>query len=350
MADDKKTFDVFDNEGKALAEGKESPVTITGLHPATTYSGWKMAYAGQPEQTDIPEFTTLDVLPGKPTIKATAGDKLIKATLTDGDNQGSDINKRQIIAKPATGDAVVKDVESGSEITIDELTNDVEYSVTAEVTNGKGKIASDAIKVTPKAPVINMESFKLDPASLTGEVGKSGKVTLSNVLPANTTNKKVDASSSDDSIATVKDNGDSTYTVSFVKVGEATINFGAADGKGAHGSVSVKVNPATVAVTGVTLDDANAKTGVSGNSVTLKAAVAPSNATNKNVSWESSDESVAKIDNNGVLTLLKAGKTTITVKTADGAKTASFEFTVTDPVPQNVKITPDATTAQVTAN
>ncbi len=89
--------------------------------------------------------------------------------------------------------------------------------------------------------------------------------------------------------------------------------------------------PSTVAVTGVTLS----KTSLSlteGGSETLTATVVPDNATNKNVSWSSSNTATATVDNTGKVTAVKAGSATITVTTADGGKTAICSVTVTSKV------------------
>ena len=83
----------------------------------------------------------------------------------------------------------------------------------------------------------------------------------------------------------------------------------------------------TVAVTGVSLNktEATIKVGVS---LQLTATVAPTNATNKNVTWSSSDESVATVNAVGKVTAVKAGSAIITVKTNDGEKTATCQITV----------------------
>ncbi len=84
----------------------------------------------------------------------------------------------------------------------------------------------------------------------------------------------------------------------------------------------------TVAVSGVSLSKTTLSL-VEGGSETLTATVAPSNATNKAVSWKSSDAGTATVDSNGKVTAVKAGSATITVTTSDGGKTATCSVTVT---------------------
>ena len=86
--------------------------------------------------------------------------------------------------------------------------------------------------------------------------------------------------------------------------------------------------PSTVAVTGVSLNTTSATLEV-GKSTTLTATVLPTNATNKNVTWSSSNTSVATVSN-GTVTAKAAGTAKITVTTADGNKTASATITVTE--------------------
>ena len=82
-----------------------------------------------------------------------------------------------------------------------------------------------------------------------------------------------------------------------------------------------------VAVTSVSVD-ATASVNV-GKTTTLTATVSPDNATNKNVTWASSNESIATVDENGVVTGVSAGEATITVTSvADDTKTATCTVTV----------------------
>lgn len=106
-----------------------------------------------------------------------------------------------------------------------------------------------------------------------------------------------------------------------------------------------------VLVTGVTLEEA-AEIKI-GETVTLTAAVAPANATNKDVTWTSSDTTIATVDATGKVTGESAGTATITATTVDGGKTATCVVTVTDPEPVIVPVTGvtlDKTTAEVAVN
>ena len=82
-----------------------------------------------------------------------------------------------------------------------------------------------------------------------------------------------------------------------------------------------------VAVTGVTLDNATGTLSV-GETATLTATVAPTDATNKTVAWSSSNPAVATVAANGTVTAVAPGTATITVTTADGGFTATCDVTV----------------------
>ena len=94
-----------------------------------------------------------------------------------------------------------------------------------------------------------------------------------------------------------------------LKAGTATITVTTTDGsKTATCKVTVKEK---VAVTGVTLAKTTATVYV-GETLSLKATVAPSDATDQTVTWKSSNKAVAKVSSKGVVTALKAGTATIT--------------------------------------
>ena len=82
-----------------------------------------------------------------------------------------------------------------------------------------------------------------------------------------------------------------------------------------------------VDVTGVSLDKSELTLAVKGT-YTLKATVAPSDASNKSVTWKSSDDKIATVDKDGKVTAVAIGKATITVTTEDGGKTATCVVTV----------------------
>ena len=123
------------------------------------------------------------------------------------------------------------------------------------------------------------------------------------------------------------------FRTSFLALAAAAISAGVLFGckkdepTPSGGNGGGQTSPTTVAVTGVSLSKTSI-TLTEGDSETLTATVAPTNATNKAVSWKSSDATTASVDNNGKVTAVKAGNATITVTTTDGSKTATCSVTV----------------------
>jgi len=150
-------------------------------------------------------------------------------------------------------------------------------------------------------------------------IAEGGSETLSvTISPSDASNKTITWSSSNTNVATVDGNG----RVSAKKVGTATIT--ATSNNNIKASCTVTV---TASVTGVSLNKTSI-TLTAGGSEILTATVTPSNATNKGVTWSSSNTSVATVDNNGKVTAKAGGTATITVKTNDGNKTATCKVTV----------------------
>lgn len=88
--------------------------------------------------------------------------------------------------------------------------------------------------------------------------------------------------------------------------------------------------PEVVKVSGISLDQSKGLELVEGNSSKITATAAPSNATNTSVKWVSSSPDVATVDDNGNVTAIKAGSTTVTCTAVDGSGvSASCPVTVT---------------------
>ncbi|MEJ9222034.1 family 16 glycosylhydrolase [Paenibacillus glucanolyticus] len=98
-------------------------------------------------------------------------------------------------------------------------------------------------------------------------------------------------------------------------------------------------NPGNVPVTGVTLNPATAQVEV-GQTLQLNASTAPSNASNKQVTWSVSGSGIASVSQNGLVTGLAPGTATVTATTVDGNHTAASTITVV-PEPSTVIIIGD---------
>ena len=168
--------------------------------------------------------------------------------------------------------------------------------------------------------VTPLTSVAVNPSTAFVGVGDTTRLAAT-VLPANATNQRVTWASSNSSVVSVDAGG----LLRGVSPGSAVIT---ATTDEAGKTASSTVTAANIAVTGVTIP-ANGTVGVN-NSMTLAATIQPANATNKALTWSSSDAGVATINQNGVVTGVSPGTTTITVTTQDGAKTASSTITASN--------------------
>lgn len=187
--------------------------------------------------------------------------------------------------------------------------NDSWYERVFTISKANGTLTITPVQVPATEITLNATSQKL----LTGKT-----VTLTaTVTPSDTTDTVV-WTSSDESVATVSAEG----VVTGVKAGTAVITATAGSVK-AECTVTVsKPAPAVTKVTKVTVT-ASARNIAAGKKVQLKAAVAPSKATNKAVTWKSSNTKVATVSSKGVVSFnKKAGgkKVTITATAKDGSK------------------------------
>ncbi len=203
-------------------------------------------------------------------------------------------------------------------------------TITVETVNGK----KATCLVTVEDEFIDITSVGLDKEKETIIVGQTLTLT-GKVYPTYTTrDKTLTWKSSDDKIATVV-NG----VVTAKAVGKVTITATSINGKSATATITV-VSPTTEIVS-VSLNKTTASLNI-GKTVSLTATINPSNTTqSKELTWTSSNTSVATVDSKGVVTAKSAGTTTITVKTSNG-KTATCKITVESPI---TKITLDKTSA-----
>ena len=166
-------------------------------------------------------------------------------------------------------------------------------------------------------------------------VNGANETLVAAVAPAEATNKNVTWSSSDPTVAAVSEAG----VVTAAKVGTATITVVSADDNTKQATCVVTVVNTVVAVESVTLDKATLSVKVS-ETAPLAATVAPADATNKEVTWTSSDPAVATVSSAGVVSGIKAGTATVTVASvADPTKKATCAVTVTaTPAPVPVPV------------
>ena len=170
---------------------------------------------------------------------------------------------------------------------------------------------------------IPVTSVTLTPKTLSIEEGKTAELTAT-ISPANASDQQFSWDVEDTEIASVYGYTSETKTVTALKKGQTQITV-TVDGQTA--SCTVTVTPRTISVESITLNKTQLSL-VKGATETLAATVLPTTATDKAVTWESSDTAVATVEN-GVVTAVAAGNATITATA--GGKTAICAVTVTNP-------------------
>ncbi|MBC2727213.1 MAG: Ig-like domain-containing protein, partial [Desulfosporosinus sp.] len=192
-----------------------------------------------------------------------------------------------------------------------------EYTIGLQVTDANDRISTTTAAVNVRVAVTGVN---LDKETLTLEAGKTGSLTAA-VLPEDAPDKTVTWSSSNPAVATVNSNGE----VTGVNLGTAIISVKTTDGS-YTASCTVTVIKPIVKVTGVSLNQSSLRLNVH-HTAQLTATVAPTDADNKGVTWSSSDEDVATVDQTGLVTAVSAGTAEITVTTSDQGFTATCQVT-----------------------
>lgn len=170
---------------------------------------------------------------------------------------------------------------------------------------------------------IPVTSVTLAPETLSIEEGKTAGLTAT-ISPANATTQQHSWASENGKIAKAYGETLNTAKVTAIGVGKTTITYTIG---GKEASCEVTVTPRTISVESITLNKTQLSL-VKGATETLAATVLPTTATDKAVTWKSSDTAVATVEN-GVITAVAAGNATITATA--GGKTAICAVTVTNP-------------------
>ena len=279
---------------RSLAEERDEPVTVTyGMSVATgkTIVNTKVQY---------------NYLGG-----TTSGNLIV--TLLD--DQGQPIAKQQSYTK---ADGLLTLEKEGA------ATQTFEF---AGITGVAG------VRVEFSDLILTDSSVELDHISVGGHTAVFDSSTNTYTVDAvGLTNGILEIAPKDPQNATIKLDGqdydvEASHTTQFAS-GTTTWNITVSNG-GNSASYTLKLtNDADfVSVTGVSLNKTSL-TLTEGSTSQLTATVEPNNATNRNVTWSSSNSEVATVDGNGKVTAHKAGTATITVTTADGGKTAKCKVTV----------------------
>ncbi len=230
---------------------------------------------------------------------------------------GETISLTATVAPENTTDKTVVWISSDENIAIVDVNGKVTALAlgVAEITATCGNVSAICRVTVVPTPI---ESITLSETELNLTEGDTATL-IATVAPEDATDKTVIWTSSDESVATVSATGE----VTAVKAGTATITGTSSNGKTA--TCKVTVEPAYIEVVEITLDKTEAKVN-EGETLQLVATVTPDDATDATVTWTSSDESVATVDENGLVTAIAWGNVVITAQAGD--KTAECAVTV----------------------
>lgn len=191
------------------------------------------------------------------------------------------------------------------------------------VESSSGQKQSFIVNSYPK-----FKSFTITPKEISLNENEEIKLTT-NILPEYVYTPYIKWSSSDNAIAEVV-NGHVYAHSSGSAIVTALIPDGSGiSGSGTSATCEITVKKTKILVSSISLTPVSA-TGKTGEQIQISAAVLPENASNKDILWSSSDETVATVDNTGLITLITLGQATITASATDGSGvSATCEVVVT---------------------
>ncbi len=303
----------YDYDGLQL-ESFEMPDVTTGIMTNTLNKGL-VYYAGFDINDNYKFYNEVNFYRIKFTVRQT-GNYVVNNVLKFADGNNADmivddgviLNPARLITREVVT-AAPKPTETTTTTTVPKTSNNTEPSSTTPTVTSSTP--------SPSTPVA-VSGVALDKKVATVNVGK--KVTVkATVTPANADNKTLVWTSSNTKIATV-----SNGVVKGVKAGRVIITAKTTDGSNISATCTVTVKQP---VTRISLS--KKATMYTGKKLTLKAKVNPANASNKALTWKSSNTKIAKVASNGVVTGVKAGTVKITATAKDGSrKSATCTVTV----------------------
>lgn len=303
----------YDYDGLQL-ESFEMPDVKTGIMTNTLNKGL-VYYTGVDINSNYKFYNEVNFYRIKFTVRQT-GNYVVNNVwvVADGNNvdmivdDGVILNPARLITREVVT-ATPKPTETTTTTTVPKTSNNTEPSSTTPTVTSSTP--------SPSTPVA-VSGVALNKKVATVNVGK--KVTVkATVTPANADNKTLAWTSSNTKIATV-----SNGVVKGVKAGRVIITAKTIDGSNISAKCTVTVKQP---VTRISLS--KKATMYTGKKLTLKAKVNPANASNKALTWKSSNTKIAKVASNGVVTGVKAGTVKITTTAKDGSrKSATCTVTV----------------------
>jgi uncharacterized protein YjdB len=197
--------------------------------------------------------------------------------------------------------------------------------VTITLTSGEAIVATKTVMIVEVMP--DEMTIKADPKA--PEIGSSGVLTVE-FDPMDVTNQKVTWHSDAPNVLKVNEDG----SFEAISIGEATIT--ASHESGVTSTILVEVIPIQVDSVKLSTNWGADKPFCKGDSMTLTAEISPENATDKSITWTSSNESVVTVSDKGVVKAVAHGTAVITA-TASNGKTGTYQITV-DPTPQKFTV------------
>lgn len=279
-------------DGKIIHDAKGNPVPAKGPkgdpgEPGQPGEPGKPGEPGQPGQPGEDGEDGTDGVDGiTPQLRVDA-DGYWEVSLDNGTTWQSvlDVNGQKVKARATTANLQI--TEDDESVTI--------------VYNGK-------TFVLPKAPKsIPATGIRLTETSAELDEGETLEL-FYKLEPSDATTQGVVWASDNTDVATVDEDG----IVTAVRAGTATITVSVKGQPEIKATCTITVKSSTIAVTKLTLSESSAEVSV-GKTLTLTCTIEPTDATNKELVWSSSEETIATVDAQGVVTGVKAGTVTITV-------------------------------------